>query len=732
MATVYRALDVATQRHIALKVLKRELSTIPEASTRFRREGELLLKLDHPGLVRIETFGTTEGGQLFLAMELLDGETLGARLKRLGRLEARDLGPVVAGICAALAFAHARGVIHRDLKPENVFLALLPCGDERVKVLDFGISKVFGAERLTQTGELLGTPRYMAPEQLSADHDLDARVDIYALGVMLYECLTGTAPFAGRTPSDLIVSILHGRAAPLRSVRPDVAPEVEGVVARAMARAREARFSTPEELASAFLGALGRPSGPGGLRAGAPTVALGSMEAGASPPPPLAGALPVAAPPRPGAATIVTAPSQADAVRPGTFSALPMHAAPAFVAAQARAAQAAPPPVQAQASAAHAAAGAAPSGPAVAGPPSAGPGAPHEGTSARHRDAPGAAASYAAPSAAGEPYAARAGAPHAARAGASAHHADRSRRYEVLPEEPLTLPTTRLPRVGLVLVALLAGAVSAGAAIVAVKWFRAARAEPAAASTPAPAVPPAAARSDAPLGAGPETLQGPRPPTRAVSPEGAPAPGGAVDPTGAPLVLPVAPALAGPGGVAPSPSPEFAADVTGGARPSTPASVVGTRGGGPTGRARRERDAPGPELSGVGGGGGSSSVGGPPVGGSPGGRAGATAAPAPPAPPAVTGSASAAAEPQTVPELLAAARAALARRDYPTCIARADEALAAGAPAIALRVKGDCLAGAGQTAKALEAYRRFCAMASDHPAIGETRARAEALGGSCP
>ena len=309
MATVYRAKDLATSKPVALKVLRRELSTVPEAATRFRREGELLQGFVHPGIVRVETFGALEDGTLFLAMELLEGETLGQMMRRRGALDPDDVAPILTGACAPLAAAHAKGIVHRDLKPDNVFLVRAPGASEAdftVKLLDFGISKVFGSERLTQTGELLGTPRYMAPEQLAADHDLDGRVDVYALGVILYETLAARPPFLGATPSDLIVAILNGKMTPLGAVRADLPPEIESVVMRTMSRAREARYPTPEALANAFVSALGQANAGRAAvpaRPGMETAVLGSMQSA-----PAAHGLP-AKNQRPPIATLVNSPA---------------------------------------------------------------------------------------------------------------------------------------------------------------------------------------------------------------------------------------------------------------------------------------------------------------------------------------------------------------------------------------------------------------------------------------
>jgi serine/threonine protein kinase len=280
MADVYEALDRAAGVSVALKLLRPEIADRKEAVERLRREAEVLRTLDHPGIVRLETFGALDDGRIFFAMELLRGETLGERMRREGPLAPVDLAPILRVACDALDAAHARGIVHRDLKPDNLFLHRGDKGPS-VKVLDFGISKVHGGDKLTVTGEVLGTPRYMAPEQLSAERDLDARTDVYAMGILLYEALAGHPPFLAATATDLLVAILNGKSAPLRSFRPDLSAEVEAVVARAMARAREARYVSAGELADAFDAVVPRRSAETVLeaRAGMSTVALGSMAA---------------------------------------------------------------------------------------------------------------------------------------------------------------------------------------------------------------------------------------------------------------------------------------------------------------------------------------------------------------------------------------------------------------------------------------------------------------------
>ncbi|MBW2461279.1 MAG: serine/threonine protein kinase, partial [Deltaproteobacteria bacterium] len=244
MADVYRAIDAATGTPLALKLIRPVSGARgAEVEDRVRREGEILRVLAHPAIVRIETFGRTDDGLFFIAMELLEGETLGDVMRR-GRLSPGELVPIVAGTCAGLAAAHDKGIVHRDLKPDNIFLTQ-DGGALQVKLLDFGIARLDdAAKKITKTGEILGTPRYMAPELLSAERNLDGRTDTYALGVILFEALAGKPPYLAANPTDLIVAILHAKHPPLGSVCRGLPPAVEAVVARAMARAREARYAT--------------------------------------------------------------------------------------------------------------------------------------------------------------------------------------------------------------------------------------------------------------------------------------------------------------------------------------------------------------------------------------------------------------------------------------------------------------------------------------------------------
>lgn len=254
MAKVYEATDLAVGTAVALKVLRADLSASKEAVARLRREGEVLTQLSHPAIVDVHTFGATDEGHLFLVMERLHGTTLRARMGD-GPLPIGYLIPIVEAVSAALTTAHRAGVVHRDLKPENIFLG--QDGEETadlgaVKLLDFGVSKVVDKERLTQTGQVLGTPRYMAPEQLMAERNIDGRTDQYALGVILYEALSGTPPFLGGHPAELIVSILSGDAVPLSARRPDLPAALCACVDRAMASEPRARFEDMGAFVTAF------------------------------------------------------------------------------------------------------------------------------------------------------------------------------------------------------------------------------------------------------------------------------------------------------------------------------------------------------------------------------------------------------------------------------------------------------------------------------------------------
>ena len=249
MGTVYEATDMLSDQRVALKVLKKKKAS-DESAARFRREAEILSAIEHPGIVGIHGFGGAADGTLWLAMEYLDGETLREYVAKRGPQDPVSFAPILRALCDALAATHARGVVHRDLKPDNIFLT----ADEppQPKILDFGLSLALSSKKLTQTGTVIGTPRYMAPEQIKSAHAADAQADIYALGVITYEVLTGQSPFAASDQGQLLGAILTGRKQPLHEVNPEYPEALEDTLVQAMAPKTEDRYQTPAEFVAAF------------------------------------------------------------------------------------------------------------------------------------------------------------------------------------------------------------------------------------------------------------------------------------------------------------------------------------------------------------------------------------------------------------------------------------------------------------------------------------------------
>jgi len=249
MGAVYEATDTEGEVKVALKLLHPELTQERDVRRRFRREASVLKALDHPCVVDVLDVGTSDHELLYSVMELLEGETLAQLVTREGALSPQELLPIVEGIADGLGAAHEHGVIHGDLKPANVFLE---APARHVKILDFGLSKVLGLERLTRTGELIGTPAYMAPELLTGKGELDERIDTYAFGVMIYQCLAGEAPFTGSNPGKLMMDIVMGEVTPLAQAAPGVSDTMSAVVMTAMSRQRERRFHSARALVRAF------------------------------------------------------------------------------------------------------------------------------------------------------------------------------------------------------------------------------------------------------------------------------------------------------------------------------------------------------------------------------------------------------------------------------------------------------------------------------------------------
>jgi serine/threonine-protein kinase len=253
MGAVFRAWDLRLERSVAIKVVRADLLTDPDSRARFRRESQIVAKLQHPAIVTVFDYGNLADGAAFLVMEFVPGEDLRGLLKRERKLSADRMVSLMTGIAGGVDSAHKAGVFHRDLKPENI---LLPESGTGPKVVDFGVAKLTtsgpGGGHLTTSGTIVGTPAYMAPEQLRGDA-VDGRADVFSLGVMSYEMLTGNLPYGGGS----FVEIGMKQAAGETKVdTEDLPPALAAIIRRAIAYARDARPASPlalsEELADAL------------------------------------------------------------------------------------------------------------------------------------------------------------------------------------------------------------------------------------------------------------------------------------------------------------------------------------------------------------------------------------------------------------------------------------------------------------------------------------------------
>jgi serine/threonine protein kinase len=252
MGRVYLAEHVEIGRRVAMKILHPVYSHMPDLVERFRREARAASRIGHPHIVDVTDSGRTREGSVYFVMEYLEGVDLGTVIEREGAIEIRRALRIVTQICRALAAAHSAGIIHRDLKPENIFLTMRDNTSDFVKVLDFGIAKSAEAERvwsrrLTSPGMAMGTPEYMAPEQ-AAGKPADERCDVYAVGAILYEALTGLAPYDGDNFMEVLTKKAMGEPVPVRELRPEVPEAVVALVQRAMARNPEDRPVSMEVL----------------------------------------------------------------------------------------------------------------------------------------------------------------------------------------------------------------------------------------------------------------------------------------------------------------------------------------------------------------------------------------------------------------------------------------------------------------------------------------------------
>lgn len=261
MGEVYRASRLHIGDQVAVKVLRAELVDNAVTRERFQREARAAARLRHPHAVVIHDFGEEADGVAFIVMELLDGRSLRQVLDEEGPLAPGRVNSLLAQICAVLAEGHKQGIIHRDLKPENVIVNQPPGMTEQVKLLDFGIAKLLDKEdtgnlepALTKVGTFIGTPSYMSPEQCQGE-PVNERSDIYSLGVVLYELLTGQLPFTAKTPTGVAIKHVTEAAPSLRTARPDLSEALDAVVLRALAKETEARQVSAQALAQEFAAA---------------------------------------------------------------------------------------------------------------------------------------------------------------------------------------------------------------------------------------------------------------------------------------------------------------------------------------------------------------------------------------------------------------------------------------------------------------------------------------------
>jgi len=238
MGLVFRARHLTLDRDVALKVLGKDLSGDDNYRQRFLKEARSVARLNHRNIVQIYDFGQC-GGTTFLAMEFVPGRSLGELLRTRSRFAEREAVGLCRQACAALAFAHAAGVVHRDVKPDNLILR----DDGVLKLVDLGLAKSASDDQaLTQTGVVAGTPHYISPEQIEGRRDIDGRADIYSLGATLYHLVTGHTPFEGSSPMVVIAKHLHDEPRDPRSFEPALSDGLCNVILRALARRREERY----------------------------------------------------------------------------------------------------------------------------------------------------------------------------------------------------------------------------------------------------------------------------------------------------------------------------------------------------------------------------------------------------------------------------------------------------------------------------------------------------------
>jgi serine/threonine protein kinase len=315
MGAVYLAEHTLLGRKAAIKVLLPSVSASEDAVERFFNEARAVSLVSDPGIVQIFDFGYHSDRSAFLVMELLDGEPMDRRLRRIQRFAPADCLRLVQLACSALAAAHGQGIVHRDLKPGNLFLVAdrgVPGGD-RIKILDFGIAKLSGSEqskRKTRSGVLVGTPAYMSPEQCRGGGEVDARSDIYAIGCLMFTMLTGRPPFHSKMPGELIAAHLR-EPPPLASSRvPELSADIDLILQRCLEKSPAERFPSMAALGDAIGLALG---GASAASAGSPSTPLSNTSVRCEPMPVTGDSAPTSAEP-----TTMHAASGQSVARPGS------------------------------------------------------------------------------------------------------------------------------------------------------------------------------------------------------------------------------------------------------------------------------------------------------------------------------------------------------------------------------------------------------------------------------
>jgi serine/threonine-protein kinase len=264
MGMVVAATHLELDQQVALKFMLPAAMESPEASARFLREARAAGRLTSEHVCRVTDVGRFESGAPYIVMEYLEGYDLGTMLKRRGPLRVAAAVDYLLQACEGLAEAHAQDIVHRDLKPDNLFLSARADGGHVIKVLDFGISKASVTGIQTQTGDILGSPAYMAPEQMKSTKDVDARADVWSLGMVMYQLLTGRLPFTGDSLPTLCLSVMNDQPVPPNQIREDLPEGLSEAILRCLAKDRNDRFADVGELAAA-LGPFATPAGFGSV-----------------------------------------------------------------------------------------------------------------------------------------------------------------------------------------------------------------------------------------------------------------------------------------------------------------------------------------------------------------------------------------------------------------------------------------------------------------------------------